>query len=357
LDTYKGTQKSAHISWIGYNPKCSVYQNLEKSMGTRDMVLLAINAISQRYKWVETFTLTDATEIRCQEELIVPLFPLSIINNEKSYYEKHFKATIQDKEMNKQYRSCITKMSQENKVSFPEFVSLAGLRGDDTIKALEHMYINSRTYREFFKTLKKETKDDFCKFIYPWGYEFITKYILEGRPYQNMTWVISTKDIPRKEYFWQPTIDTIAIDALRTSFKKYYEGQSGGHHIGGYEDIYPSVSRHHIGGYEDIHPSTSSHNSQARRGGSVKRVETEMEKWDKEKMGTMDVYPRDKDEYNKMFIPIYREWGYKGKLNYDEEGKVKVPTWAELEEDQRKQLREENERAIQRAQAKFATKN
>jgi hypothetical protein len=234
LDTYCSRKRCAHISWIGYNPKCSIYQDLEKSMGTKEMVKVAVHAICKRYPWIDTFTLEDATEIRCDNDLIVSLFLLSIINNGKSYYQKHFGAKLKDISAQNQYAHCTTKMtSTQEKVSFSEFVFLIGI-GNDTINKVEPIYNSTRTYREFFRKLRQEFKDEFCKFIYPWAYDFVSNHILQGKSFQSMTWEFSKSDVGDMEFAWQSNIDVEAIERLRQSFKKYYESQSGGHYMGEY---------------------------------------------------------------------------------------------------------------------------
>ena len=75
----------AYVSWIGYDPKCSVNSNLPHGDGTRHLIKTSMSIACNICPWIKKFSLRDASKVRCVEGVDVSLSDLSFVTKGKSY--------------------------------------------------------------------------------------------------------------------------------------------------------------------------------------------------------------------------------------------------------------------------------
>lgn len=242
LENYLKEKTIAHISWIGYNEKCSIKGDLLKAEGTRHMIRTGMRQVQKRYPWVTCFKLEDASQIDCKEGLTISLFELSIMTNNKSYYEKYFGAYLKSGVARELYAKLLSAMVLQNskqELSFRQFVLESGLQGDTfKLTECEEFYDKSKTFLEFFKALREAKGKYYCEYVYLWGQQFISKYILKEVRFATQHWLIDVNSIEKinvKDLEWTNANaeDISRINTVREDMRKTFE-MYGGYSIGKY---------------------------------------------------------------------------------------------------------------------------
>jgi hypothetical protein len=224
------TKNQAFISWIGYNKKCTVKDNLISGDGTRHMLRTAMTFIVNKYTWIDSFTLLDESNTMC-DNVPVRLSRLSLALHGKTYYEKYLKADLQDETQRSLYKVSVKRFSDpKNKLPFKRFVDVFPIT-EPIANAIKDTYESSDTYMEFFQQLRKKYRDTFCSLISPWLNPFIDSQINSNVWFQK--WVIkkeTIKSIPVESQILAEPFVTNAQEIIQEEFKPYYS-QAGGRHI------------------------------------------------------------------------------------------------------------------------------
>lgn len=182
-------KKIADISWIGFNTKCSIHDNLPSGVGTRHLIKTAMTFVLMSCNWIEKFSLTDASKVVCKEGIKVSLSYISIVTNGKTYYEKYLGAYLQNDHLRNEYQEGIAKLRDPKaKLPLDDFCNFCNIPLT-TKELIGPIYEESGTYIEFFKRFKQQTTKDrpFCWLIQPWVETFVDA-IINGK--KNQYWVL-----------------------------------------------------------------------------------------------------------------------------------------------------------------------
>jgi hypothetical protein len=227
----------AFVTWIGYNPKCSLTDDLPNGDGTRHMVRCAMSIVCNACPWVTKFKLNDASTVKCVEGVEISLANLSLFTNGKSYYEKYLHAYLHDEHMRTLYKEKVARLSNpKEKLPLEIFKSKFNITNEHVLS----VYGKTSTYIEFARVLKAESEEkqlNVCEIILPWLEEFV-KYVLEGYTFWMYDWLIdkeSIKHIPVKQ--WGELSDSQQVrDIIQEEFSKVrvYSLQQGGYQNGSF---------------------------------------------------------------------------------------------------------------------------
>jgi hypothetical protein len=190
---------SAKISYVKYEPECSIESNLEKSGGTGLMLKVLINHAFKLVPTIPIFQFDDMSHIDCIEKdmNISPPRPqkkplhlayLSIAYNSQTWYEKYFGAKMTDILKYNQYKQKLHFLLNPNdKLDFLSFLQITTPPSQD-IPFLENIYKNTNTYRDFFNKIPFDKR---CDILFPWLASFM-KYYLKNS-FSNNDWQIDIR--------------------------------------------------------------------------------------------------------------------------------------------------------------------
>lgn len=221
----ESTMNIAFISWIGYNPKCSITEDLPGGDGTRHMIKTSMSVVCNVCPWISFFKLSDASKVRCVQGIDISLANLSYFTNGQSYYEKYLNAYLANEVNRTRYQERRQLLTDANvKIPIDAFCDKFQIR-DDIAKNIYH---SSSTYLEFANNLKQACKEQncsFCVLINPWLDTFIS-YIL-GRDLQDVwmnDWLIDKSSIGRINVTeWSEVSDVQEVQNIyQEEFKEYY---------------------------------------------------------------------------------------------------------------------------------------
>ena len=225
----EATKCIADISHIGYNPMCSVSEDLPSGVGTQLMVRTAMAFVCKHYDWVTHFSLIDNSHVQCKEGLDISLACLSLVTNGSTYYEKYFHAVLANAEDRARYDANVAKLSDPTeKLPFESFV--AGFQVPDAVaEYMRPVYLAAPTYLEFFRQLKARCEADgltFCAQIHPWVQVFVD-FILQNQLNYNLwmrRWSIDARHIQRI-HVGEESVDLDehrqATDILQAEFERH----------------------------------------------------------------------------------------------------------------------------------------
>ena len=233
---FKDDKKLAFISWVGYNRKCSITEDLPSGVGTRHMIKTAMTVVCSKYPWIEGFSLTDASEVTCKEGLVVSLAALSLVINGKTYYEKYFKAFLKRDDIRNEYEKQKTLLIDSTKKIETKLFLKTFQIPDNQLSFVRDIYDKSSTYLEFFQDLQKYCKSNnlvFCEVVYSWLDLFLRHILGSPEEYWMSKWIISKSNIQTMEIQkWDDNIKIQDIKSiLQEEFKKH---QSGGYTSGSF---------------------------------------------------------------------------------------------------------------------------
>lgn len=220
------TKRIAHVSWIGYSPKCSISSDLSSGEGTKHMVRTAFTFVMNMCPWVEKFSLTDKSKVPCVEGMKVSLPHMSIATNGKTYYEKYFGAYLENTGMRKINEELTGTFSDaDKKMDWHDFCDTCRF-STDTEKLLKPIYNSAKTYMTFFRdlrTLCEKDKVPFCKVIYPWVDKFIDEVLVNRRHnFFGQSWIIDKDKIVLTTISRTDTCNAEMVLAdLQEQFKEY----------------------------------------------------------------------------------------------------------------------------------------
>jgi len=185
----------ATIPILEWNSECALDKSLLKGAGTIHMIKTILSEVKKRYPYVELFTLTDNSHVKCTNGKEIPLLVLSLIEYKMSWYEKHFNARITDTNLHEKYTKGKEMLNDPYiKIPFDNFrKSIEPYTNKGNIESLEKYY-QSETYYDFFgNILKDKGKFDTCNHIVDWIDIFIAE-LFRMNP-NNVEWAISNKYI------------------------------------------------------------------------------------------------------------------------------------------------------------------
>ena len=224
-------KKTANISWVGYNRKCSMTEDLPSGVGTRHMIKTAMTFVCKTYPWIENFSLTDASEVTCKEGLVVSLSALSLVINEKTYYEKYFKAVLKYNDIRNEYEKRKALLNDSSaRFETKQFISKFKIP-DNQIVFVENCYEETKTYLEFFRSLQIYCKSNniiFCEVINSWLNLFLKHILGSPERYWMATWIIEKSNIKMiKLEEWNNSKINVE-DAKQILQEEFNKSQSGG---------------------------------------------------------------------------------------------------------------------------------
>ena len=208
---------TATIPILAWDTKCAVNKNL----GTISMIRIILSESVKRYPYIKHYTFKDNSLIPCDNGQKISLLHLTVIKCNKSWYEQHFNAYIQEPSYRKQYNDGITILNDPLlKVSFEEFKNIVPrLSKESEINLLKTHYEKADTYFLFFKSIfgpeGPEGKSRQCNLIVGWIDIFLL-YIFQFDPL-SIPWVIDSESVITQE-----VVETrIEKKPLQTGGKRY----------------------------------------------------------------------------------------------------------------------------------------
>lgn len=159
----------AKLQQINYDIKCNISENLEKSGGTKDMVIAGLYAIKFLFKdKVTHISLDDYSYIKCKDNRTPSLLYYNIAFKRKSWYESNFGAVPRTMKLKQKYLDILNILNNENTMESIEWFEINILRDvKDKIFILQQ-YMNSKTYTEFFNNIKQDKSLNICIEKYNW---------------------------------------------------------------------------------------------------------------------------------------------------------------------------------------------
>jgi hypothetical protein len=184
--------KTSNIQRVDYYEECSLTPKLVKGEGTRQMVYTLLKYLKEHYEWIQSFSLTDNSTIKCQGH-DVPLAFLSLASNGSTWYTKYFKAELKSLEHRAIYERNIVKLRDagyKNQISYDMFLTLCNLKGTEIEGLmLQDVYEKSSSFVDFYTQMQNiypRTADvPFCRIFFminsngkQWGPTFVS-HVLE----------------------------------------------------------------------------------------------------------------------------------------------------------------------------------
>ena len=154
---------------------------------TRRMVRAAMTFVTQRFPWVDSFKLTDASTFACVGSIVMDLANVSWVTYGKTYYERFFDAALADPNLARNYADDTSKLlNPDAKVPYEAFKTLAtDLPAEASIRKA---YAETKTYLQFFQRLKEESGERYCELIHPWVNSFVDRML--SQRYWTSYWIV-----------------------------------------------------------------------------------------------------------------------------------------------------------------------
>jgi hypothetical protein len=199
--TYKnGKPISAKLPHLMYEPECTV---LEKGIGSELLIKTLLRYAHNKIKDINIFYFDDMSHIDCKDknltkppprkqQMPLKLSYFSIAYNSKTWYEKHFNATMTNKDTYNNYKEKLSFLTNKSeKVSFIRFLEISN-PPTEQYEILKKYYEPADTYRDFFKNIPFAKR---CELLLPWLSNFIQYYLQSV--YNDNGWEIdiNTMDI------------------------------------------------------------------------------------------------------------------------------------------------------------------
>jgi hypothetical protein len=187
-----------------YEPEYTVGSNLEKGVGSELLIKTLLRFAYNKIKDITVFYFDDMSHIDCKEKNLSLLPPrkqqkplklayFSIAYNSKTWYEKHFNATMTNKDLYNKYKTQINFLvDKTQKVDFTRFLEIS-TPPIEQYDILKKYYETAITYRQFFNNIPYS---DRCELLLPWLHNFM-EYYLKGVYYDN-GWEININTMDNK---------------------------------------------------------------------------------------------------------------------------------------------------------------
>jgi hypothetical protein len=195
-------EKEIILSWAEVIDKsCTVNSQIIKGDATVTMINLAFTIAKEIAPYIEYCTLKDMSYFFCDTpdgKKKVSLPPYHIAFYDKTWYEDKFGAIMVNDVNYKLYKECINAMHKSTKPDYFNF-------GNDTIKDILYpLYIESKTWKEFFNLIGEKYPKDKCILMYPWIDSAISTIFKENGGsdlYTGKDWKISLNAIRKVHYY------------------------------------------------------------------------------------------------------------------------------------------------------------
>ena len=194
------TLDTATIPILAWDAKCTVNKNLEKGHGTISMIRLILSESKKRYPYIKFYKFKDNSLIPCDNGQKISLLHLTIIKYNKSWYEQHFNAYIEEPSYRKKYMDGITVLNDPLlKLPFEEFKNnIQSFSKQPELELLKEYYEKTDTYFLFFKSIfDTEGKKRQCNLIVEWIDMFLL-YVFQFDPL-SVPWVIDSDSVSIQE--------------------------------------------------------------------------------------------------------------------------------------------------------------
>lgn len=195
--------KELILSWTEIIDKqCTVNSQIIKGQKTIEMINLAITIARDIAPYAEYVKFNDMSFFYCdtpEGKKKVSLPPYHIAFYDKTWYEDKFKATLFNINDYEKYKTCIKGLYKES--IKPTYFNFGNPRITELLKSL---YIEAKTWKEFFNLIKKVYPNDKCTLMYPWIESAISLIFKEnecGDLYIGKEWKIELHNIPIIHYY------------------------------------------------------------------------------------------------------------------------------------------------------------
>ena len=187
---------TATIPILAWDSKCAINKNLERGSGTISMIRIILSESIKRYPYVKYYSFKDNSLIPCDNGQQISLLHLTIIKYNKSWYEQHFNAYIQEESYRKKYKDGIKILNDPLlKMSYEEFKNkIKSFSKEPELELLKSYYEKTDTYFLFFKLLFDiEGRNRQCNLIVGWLDMFLL-FIFQFDPL-SVPWVIDSETV------------------------------------------------------------------------------------------------------------------------------------------------------------------
>lgn len=181
-------KKEGFLIKIRYDMLCSVEESIGRGGDITKLLKLLLQIIHDRYPDVKYLLFNDLSTRRCDNTLNVNLAVMTYLYTEKTWYEKNFGASISSQSKTP-FAAAQQRLTESKRI--PWDVVKSTIINYTTLPysedALELLYENSKTWKEFFGQIEKTVGiKQFCIFISSWLDSFTLKYFnsLMGMTYQ-----------------------------------------------------------------------------------------------------------------------------------------------------------------------------
>lgn len=215
---------TAHISWIGFNQKCSLGHDLASGLGTRHIIKTAMTIVIQEYDWIKQFSLVDASQIKCREGMTVSLLHLSLSLYGKTYYERYLHAQLEDPGMRAYY---IAGKAILNDTVLPWNTICDCIHDKSKQNYIEGIYDSEMTNLAFFQAIRDKDVKVYCHNTWDW-LERIINYIFQTdkKNLWGQTWIIDIKNV--KMIHTSIKTNSVNIAAAKTILQQEMFSVNGG---------------------------------------------------------------------------------------------------------------------------------
>lgn len=207
----------AKISVLQYNKDCSFDKVLDMDSC---MISVVFQLVKKIFKHVKTFEMDDESYFDYDDTNIsLPHFNIGLYG--KTWYERHFNVVLENAELRNEYQTfikCFTEEETKNKLSF-QSIKHAFLFHNSWKHHMEKIYKSTRTLSEFFHTLRKTYKKDFCEMTRSWLENFVNSFLPSKRRFDYYIWRIDSDKIP---------MDTKIIDIIHQETIPKFNVKVGG---------------------------------------------------------------------------------------------------------------------------------
>lgn len=191
------------LSWAEVIDKeCTVNSQIIKGHKTIEMMNLAFTIARDIAPNAKYAKLNDMSYFYCNTpdgKKKVSLPPYHIAFYDKTWYEDKFKAVLLNSNDYKKYKDCIMGMYEED--TKPSYFDFGNKR---LAEILEPLYIEAKTWKQFFKLIDKTFPNDKCTIMYPWiesAISLIFKQNGGGDLYIGKEWIIDLNKVPIIHYY------------------------------------------------------------------------------------------------------------------------------------------------------------
>lgn len=159
---------------VYYDQACSLNGDFEKGIDTRNLIHLFLSIVKKNFTHVTQIKLTDASTKVCDNGSEVSLSNMLYARRGKTWYEHHFKATL-DTKYTAMFDNAVRRFTAaKDTFSWEQFTPF--IKGDLPLpqQEMKEIYNKATTWQEFFSTVANRIGDaEFCEFVSPWLNDFM----------------------------------------------------------------------------------------------------------------------------------------------------------------------------------------